>query len=426
MAGGPKSQDSGADRGRAGLPSAWDRHALRAHRGGSQRRGGPSPASDRSADPAAPRGLPRGTQGAERRGALHGRCQGLRRGRAPCGPAAAFLYGLLKGRLPPPRGDRAHAAQGGRGEDEARPSKSARGDHPARDPDHHGGPHAGRSRRRDRRGQARARMSRGRRQVRHHTGAGRGRARPPPNAKAVVTLRKVLRGEVQVVLSGLERSFLALVRDAHLPLPLTNRAAGGRRVDCPLAGAAADRRARRLQLPQQPLLLGAGPAPRTRSPRPRRPASPLYPRRRVRPPGFGRGGAATAARPVTGSRDTGGCPRRRGAPVSCAPSAVETPQSCPGAVESRPTSSPPRPWRRPREPLPPTRPRGACELSRVLPPGSVENPPTSFFPPRPGASLERAAPRPVRPRPMRCAPRAGAARRPGAPARPDGRLSSAR
>lgn len=180
MAGGPKSQASGADRGRAGLPSAWDRHALRAHRGGSQRRGGPSPASDRSADPAAPRGLPRGTQGAERRGALHGRCQGLRRGRAPCGPAAAFLYGLLKGRLPPPRGDRAHAAQGGRGEDEARPSKSARGDHPARDPDHHGGPHAGRSRRRDRRGQARARMSRGRRQVRHHTGAGRGRARPPP------------------------------------------------------------------------------------------------------------------------------------------------------------------------------------------------------------------------------------------------------
>ena len=247
-----------------------------------------------------------------------------------------------------------------------------------------------------------------------------------PNAKGVVTLRKVLRGEVQVVLSGLERSFLALVRDAHLPLPLTNRAAGGRRVDCPLAGAAADRRARQLQLPQQPLLLGAGPAPRTRSPRPRRPASPLYPRRRVRPPGFGRGGAATAARPVTGSRDTGGCPRRRGAPVSCAPSAVETPQSCPGAVESRPTSSPPRPWRRPREPLPPTRPRGACELSRVLPPGSVENPPTSFFPPRPGASLERAAPRPVRPRPMRCAPRAGAARRPGAPARPDGRLSSAR
>ena len=53
-----------------------------------------------------------------------------------------------------------------------------------------------------------------------------------PNAKGVVTLRKVLRGEVQVVLSGLERRFLALVRDAHLPLPLTNRAAGGRRVDC--------------------------------------------------------------------------------------------------------------------------------------------------------------------------------------------------
>jgi len=35
-----------------------------------------------------------------------------------------------------------------------------------------------------------------------------------------------------VTLSRLERAFLELLRDAGLPLPITNRPAGGRRVDC--------------------------------------------------------------------------------------------------------------------------------------------------------------------------------------------------
>ena len=53
-----------------------------------------------------------------------------------------------------------------------------------------------------------------------------------PRAKGATTLRSVLRGEVRVSLSELERRFLALLREAGLVLPQTNRVAGGRRVDC--------------------------------------------------------------------------------------------------------------------------------------------------------------------------------------------------
>ena len=45
-------------------------------------------------------------------------------------------------------------------------------------------------------------------------------------------LRRVLRGDEHVSLSALERPFLALLRRARLPLPVTNRPAGGRYVDC--------------------------------------------------------------------------------------------------------------------------------------------------------------------------------------------------
>jgi Transcriptional regulator, AbiEi antitoxin len=53
-----------------------------------------------------------------------------------------------------------------------------------------------------------------------------------PRAPGSGTLRKVLRGEVHVTLSRLERAFLRLLREAGLPLPITNRPAGARRVDC--------------------------------------------------------------------------------------------------------------------------------------------------------------------------------------------------
>ena len=53
-----------------------------------------------------------------------------------------------------------------------------------------------------------------------------------PNSPGIAKLRKVMRGEVPVTLSRLERAFLALLEERRLPLPATNRAVGGRRVDC--------------------------------------------------------------------------------------------------------------------------------------------------------------------------------------------------
>ena len=53
-----------------------------------------------------------------------------------------------------------------------------------------------------------------------------------PTARGAGTLRRILRGEVHVTLSKLERRFLDLLREHGLPLPQTNRSAGGRRVDC--------------------------------------------------------------------------------------------------------------------------------------------------------------------------------------------------
>jgi len=53
-----------------------------------------------------------------------------------------------------------------------------------------------------------------------------------PNAPGATKLRQVLRGEIQVTLSELERAFLRLLRRAGLPSPIANKPAGGRRVDC--------------------------------------------------------------------------------------------------------------------------------------------------------------------------------------------------
>jgi very-short-patch-repair endonuclease len=53
-----------------------------------------------------------------------------------------------------------------------------------------------------------------------------------PTSPGATTLRQILRGDVGVTLSALERRFLARLRDAALPLPQTNRPVGGRRVDC--------------------------------------------------------------------------------------------------------------------------------------------------------------------------------------------------
>jgi very-short-patch-repair endonuclease len=53
-----------------------------------------------------------------------------------------------------------------------------------------------------------------------------------PGRPGAARLRAVLRGDTRITLSGLERRFLDVLRDAGLELPQTNRPAGGRRVDC--------------------------------------------------------------------------------------------------------------------------------------------------------------------------------------------------
>jgi hypothetical protein len=53
-----------------------------------------------------------------------------------------------------------------------------------------------------------------------------------PRAKGAAKLRRIQRGETKVALSKLEARFLRLLSEAGLPLPVTNRPAGGRRVDC--------------------------------------------------------------------------------------------------------------------------------------------------------------------------------------------------
>jgi hypothetical protein len=53
-----------------------------------------------------------------------------------------------------------------------------------------------------------------------------------PNSRGAANLRRVLDGDEAVTLSQLERTFLARLEAADLPLPLTNKPAGSRRVDC--------------------------------------------------------------------------------------------------------------------------------------------------------------------------------------------------
>jgi very-short-patch-repair endonuclease len=53
-----------------------------------------------------------------------------------------------------------------------------------------------------------------------------------PNSPGAAKLRLILHGDAPVTLSALERGFLTLIREHGLPLPHTNRPAGGHRVDC--------------------------------------------------------------------------------------------------------------------------------------------------------------------------------------------------
>jgi len=53
-----------------------------------------------------------------------------------------------------------------------------------------------------------------------------------PRVRGAAKLRAVMRGDVKIVLSKLEKGFLALLRGDRLDLPETNRPTGAHRVDC--------------------------------------------------------------------------------------------------------------------------------------------------------------------------------------------------
>ena len=53
-----------------------------------------------------------------------------------------------------------------------------------------------------------------------------------PGSPGAKKLRRVIHGDVHVTLSKLEAHFLELLRSENLPLPITNKPAGGHRVDC--------------------------------------------------------------------------------------------------------------------------------------------------------------------------------------------------
>lgn len=53
-----------------------------------------------------------------------------------------------------------------------------------------------------------------------------------PRSAGAATLRRILNGDEPVVLSRLESCFIALLSEAGIPLPETNRRAGSHRVDC--------------------------------------------------------------------------------------------------------------------------------------------------------------------------------------------------
>ena len=53
-----------------------------------------------------------------------------------------------------------------------------------------------------------------------------------PNGRGVRKLRRIVTGDDPITISKLERRFVRLLRRAGLPLPVTNKRAGGRRVDC--------------------------------------------------------------------------------------------------------------------------------------------------------------------------------------------------
>ena len=256
-------------------------------------------AGEGRADPRAPRRLSGRARRPEHEATYLAAVFACGEGTLLCGRAAAHLLAPDQGTPPPPevicptqrriRGVKTHRSRNGRPRDAT--------DSP-RHPRDHRPPHPRRPRRRPR-----PRTTSPAPATRPGSATARLRPRSRPSSPAARTapgaakLRRVMRGDVHVTLSGLERRFLALLRDAGLPLPADQppRRRPPRRL--PLARAPPDRRARQLPLPLLAPRLGAGPPPRARGARPRRRLPPLHLRRRLRAPAPD---ARRAARPSHG------------------------------------------------------------------------------------------------------------------------------
>jgi very-short-patch-repair endonuclease len=151
-----------------------------------------------------------------------------------CGLAAAHLLGIVKGRPPPPEvvaptrrrveGVRTHRSRHPYSANEVTIWKGIPVTSPARTLVDLAAVLSG-----DELALAYHRAS-----IRHHTRPAQVEAvlSRRPNSPGAGKLRAVLSGEERVALSKLERRFLALLRQAGLPLPQTNGPVGGRRVDC--------------------------------------------------------------------------------------------------------------------------------------------------------------------------------------------------
>jgi hypothetical protein len=83
--------------------------------------------------------------------------------------------------------------------------------------------------------------------------------------RGAAKLRRVIWGDERVLLSELERGFIALLQSHELPLPQTNIPQGAHWVDCWWPEYRAHSRARHLPVSRQPARLGKGPATRAPS-----------------------------------------------------------------------------------------------------------------------------------------------------------------
>ncbi len=209
------------------------RHPARAARPRRQSRGNQDTAEEEGADPGASRRLSSWASCPKRRGPLPRGGESVRNRCTAGGTSGCAPLELDQGRLSEARSPHARRSTHPR---RGRPSSSA---HRAPGckrtqwaPSHDRPAHPRGHRLFIARTRARKSLPRGGSQVPDDAETGRGGARRLPTAPGRAKLLRVIGAKVPVTLSRLESRFLARLRKAGLPVPVTNRLAGGRRVDC--------------------------------------------------------------------------------------------------------------------------------------------------------------------------------------------------